>query len=84
VVHGTPICPSLLCVPVVLAVAFLLLIVPLGLAMCRLAAHSDEAQAVAIAEWLASHGVDYRGELPVSSRERSQPGGARGARRAAG
>lgn len=47
-------CPSLRYVLVVLVVAALLAIVHLALSMCRLAARSDRAQAVALAQWLAA------------------------------
>ncbi len=55
VLHGRRKCPSLRCVLVVIVAAALLAIAHLALSMCRLAARSDEAHSIALAQWIAAN-----------------------------
>jgi hypothetical protein len=82
--HNRRICPSLRGVLVVLVAVVLLTVVPLGLAMSRLAARSDEADALALANFLAT---SNQGEQNAASAHAIDPlpfTRPRGARRATG
>lgn len=57
----------------------------LGLTMCRLAALSDESQAVALAEWMASDRTQERAAVLLDWTSETPPGDPRrGAYRATG
>jgi hypothetical protein len=45
-------------------IPFVVTVALLGLGMCRLAAHSDSSQALALAEWAAAN---YRGESEAAA-----------------
>ena len=82
--HNRRICPSLRSVLVLLVAVVPLTVAPLGLAMSRLAARSDEADALALARWLAT---SNQGEQAATSAHAIDPlpfKRPRGARRATG
>jgi len=79
-------CLSLRCVLVVIVAAALLAIAHLALSMCRLAARSDEAHSIALAQWIAANPavLEATAEVPGIAVDQFPFERRRGPRRAAG